>query len=337
MWRDALRVLKPGGYLLAFGHARTYHRLAVAIEDAGFTIRDQIMWIYGSGYPKSLNLKDEWDGWGTGLKPAHEPICMARKPLAGTVADNVVQFGTGALNIDACRIATEETLRAGSGGIPCRHNDGEVRDPGISSEQHDGGRWPANVIHDGSDEVVSMFPAEAGAFAPVRGSEPSSNTKAVFGQIDRMAPNPFHGDTGSAARFFYCAKASKQDRDDGLSGFALKQAGITNDSGRTFSARDPMRKIMRSNTHPTVKPIELCRWLIKLVTRPGGKVLDLFMGSGSMGKAAVLDGFIYYGSDDDIKHGYFDIAKARIAHAACEPIPDLEPDVEAVGQQGLFA
>jgi DNA modification methylase len=355
MWRDALRVLKPGGYLLAFGHARTYHRLAVAIEDAGFTIRDQIMWIYGSGYPKSLNLKDEWDGWGTGLKPAHEPICMARKPLAGTVADNVVQFGTGALNIDACRIPTDETLRAGSGGIPCRNDENTPRKGEASASRtyqdaggtdfrmkpgqrnNPDGRWPANVIHDGSDEVVSMFPAEAGAFAPVRGSEPSSNTKAVFGQIDRMAPNPFHGDTGSAARFFYCAKASKQDRDDGLSGFALKQAGITNDSGRTFSARDPMRKIMRSNTHPTVKPIELCRWLIKLVTRPGGKVLDLFMGSGSMGKAAVLDGFIYYGSDDDIKHGYFDIAKARIAHAACEPIPDLEPDVEAVGQQGLFA
>lgn len=337
MWRAALRVLKPGGYLLAFGHARTYHRLAVAIEDAGFTIRDQIMWIYGSGYPKSLNLKDEWDGWGTGLKPAHEPICMARKPLAGTVADNVVQFGTGALNIDACRIPTDETLRAGSGGIPCRHNDGEVRDPGISAEQHEGGRWPANIIHDGSDEVVSMFPAEAGAFAPVRGTEPSSQSNSVFGQIDRHASNAFHGDNGSAARFFYCAKASKQDRDDGLSGFALKQAGITNDSGRTFSARDPMRKIMRSNTHPTVKPIDLCRWLIKLVTQPGGKVLDLFMGSGSMGKAAALDGFIYYGSDDDTKHGYFDIAKARIAHAACEPIPDLEPDVEAVGQQGLFA
>jgi DNA modification methylase len=152
-----------------------------------------------------------------------------------------------------------------------------------------------------------------------------------------MKSNAFHGDQGSAARFFYCAKTTQQDRDEGLYGFSVKAAGIVNDSGRSFSARDPMRKIMRSNTHPTVKPTALCRWLIKMVTPPQGKVLDLFMGSGSTGKAAALDGFTYYGVDDDIKNGYFDIAKARIAHAACEPIPDIEPEEEAIGQQGLFA
>jgi DNA modification methylase len=357
MWREAMRVLKPGGHLLAFGHARTYHRLAVAIEDAGFEIRDQIMWVYGSGYPKSLNLDGEWEGWGTGLKPAHEPICMARKPLIGTVAQNIAKYGVGALNIEACRIETADTLRAGSGGIPIRHNENEPRKrkgeasadrtyqnnggtdfrmkPGPRSDTQ--GRWPANFVHDGSDEVVELFPAEAGAFAPVRGTEPSASTKSTFGQINRMKSNAFHGDQGSAARFFYCAKTTQQDRDEGLYGFSVKAAGIVNDSGRSFSARDPMRKIMRSNTHPTVKPTALCRWLIKMVTPPQGKVLDLFMGSGSTGKAAALDGFTYYGVDDDIKNGYFDIAKARIAHAACEPIPDIEPEEEAIGQQGLFA
>lgn len=292
-WKRAWKVLKPGGYLLAFGGARTYHWLAAAIEDAGFEIRDQILWIYGSGFPKSLDIskaidkaagversvivegtpvkrivpgaeqnrkgswiKDngrvyvptvtlpateaakEWEGWGTALKPAHEPIVVARKPLMGTVAENVLAHGVGGINIDGSRVpgAKPDTTR-GAGGQHGRYSElgaqGRILDDGK-------GRWPANVIHDGSEEVLEEFAkyGEKGAFAPVRGTEPSSATKAVFGQINRKASNAFHGDKGTAARFFYCAKASRKER--------------------------------ASSKHPTVKPLALIRYLVRLVTPRGG-------------------------------------------------------------------
>lgn len=302
MWKEAMRVLKPGGHMLAFGGSRTYHRMVCAVEDAGFEIRDQIIWIYGSGFPKSHNLVDDWKGWGTALKPAHEPIVVARKPFKGTVFLNVKTYGVGALNIDACRVSTTDTLRIGSGAIPCRHSENKARSrqnetsadkryhkngntnfallPGERSNAL--GRWPANLIHDGSDEVIEIFPVEAGASAPVKGTEPSSVTKAIYGQINRRMPGSFHNDKGSAARFFYCAKASKSERGEG-------------------------------NTHPTVKPLTLIRYLVKLITPKGGRVLDHFVGSGTTGVACAMDGFDFVGCELLAPHA--DIARRRIANA----------------------
>jgi len=329
MWREALRVLKPGGHLLAFSGSRTYHRMTCAIEDAGFEIRDQIMWVYGSGFPKSLDVSKaigkttgasavdgeseqyfetqpdgtttsidpaevyayrarQWEGWGTALKPAHEPICVARKPLVGTVAANVLQFGTGALNIDACRVGTSGGCKAEGGGERKESQPGAIG-AYESSPPVDGlGRWPANLIHDGSDEVVALFPAQAGQQAAIRGTEASVPAKGdvAYGFRERVA-FAGHNDTGSAARFFYCPKASKSDRGEG-------------------------------NNHPTVKPTELMRYLVRLVTPPGGLVLDPFMGSGSTGKAAMLEGVRFVGID--LTAEYIDIARDRIEN---ELIGDL--------------
>ena len=269
IWVECLRVLKPGGHLLAFAGTRTQHRMAVNIEDAGFEIRDMIAWVYGSGFPKSQNVgkaidkaagaerkvvgtasgarngngknndygaygsaadgtfevtapatpeAQQWDGWGTALKPALEPVTVARKPFKGTVANNVLEHGTGAINIDECRVGNSN------------------------------GRWPANLIHDGSEEVTELFPQAKGF-------------------------------SGSAARFFYCAKANKKDREDG-------------------------------NSHPTVKPTDLMAYLCRLVTPPEGIVLDPFMGSGSTGKAAMREGFSFIGIERDPE--YYAIAEGRV-------------------------
>lgn len=301
-WQECLRVLKPGGHVLAFSHTRTYHRMAVAIEDAGFEIRDQIAWVYGSGFPKSHNVAKsidaklgaeptrvptgkpvkrmipgadqavagwpttaeakQWDGWGTALKPSLEPICLARKPLIGSVAENVLTHGVGGINIDGCRVESEGgKLRTGEASQNRRYADAGSTNFAALPGPRGGdplGRFPANLIHDGSDEVVACFPAEAGAFAPVKGTEPSSSTKAVFGQINRMASNAFHPDSGSAARFFYTAKADAEDR--------------------------------LGSKHPTVKPIDLMQYLVRLVTPKGGTVLDPFAGTGTTGEAAWREG-----------------------------------------------
>ena len=281
-WRECLRVLKPGGHLLAFAGTRTQHRIAVNIEDAGFEIRDMIAWVYGSGFPKSLNLKDEWAGWGTALKPAMEPITVARKPLRGTVASNVLEYGTGGLNIDGCRVATDEQWNGYQ-----LENDGKsvnAYGDGLNhrrSESHPHGRWPANLIHDGSEEVMELL--------------------------------------DSAARFFYCAKASNADRNEGLEGFDSKQQDQGRKDGNPGGDNPRNRGLRkRQNHHPTVKPTDLMRYLCRLVTPPGGLILDPYMGSGSTGKAAMLEGFRFVGCE--MEPEYMEIARARIAHAASQVV-----------------
>lgn len=403
VWEECLRVLKPGGHLLAFAGTRTQHRMAVRIEDAGFEVRDMIAWVYGSGFPKSMDVSKaidkangetrrerrlrftewmrstgltsaeinritdtnmgghyttaasqpaiatrnhfeklrphfgvdvpewveqmvdertvesenfkrrevvgkktsgianheegprhtigasksievnittaytdaarQWEGWGTALKPALEPITVARKPFKGTVADNVLEWGTGAINVDGCRI-TDGTETGGEKPPYVPNNKNLVYGAGAGGGDWENtkGRWPANLIHDGSDEPTELL--------------------------------------GAAARFFYCAKASKKDRDEGLDCFDAKYA--PRDNG--FSNKISGSNLPRANIHPTVKPTDLMAYLCRLVTPPGGVVLDPFMGSGSTGKAAVREGFRFIGIEMDSE--YLAIAEARIAHEA---------------------
>jgi hypothetical protein len=336
IWRECLRVLKPGGHLLAFAGTRTQHRMAVRIEDAGFEIRDMIAWVYGSGFPKSLDVskaidkaagaerevvgsytvggpaakgkhkgraaaasdegaaigctKDlaitapatpeaqQWDGWGTALKPALEPITVARKPFKGTVAANVLEHGTGAINIDGCRVW-------GTKGVPASLSSagrlGWSTGGDMERKQQQNGRWPANLIHDGSDEVVGLFPQTTSGGGFQQGMIQHSRTYNVAkgAEAERVRDAYERDNGGSAARFFYTAKCSKKDRGEG-------------------------------NTHPTVKPTDLMRYLCRLVTPPGGIVLDPFMGSGSTGKAAMLEGFRFIGIEREAE--YLEIAKQRM-------------------------
>jgi site-specific DNA-methyltransferase (adenine-specific) len=269
IWEQCLRVLKPGGYLLAFAGTRTQHRMAVRIEDAGFEIRDMIAWMYGSGFPKSHNLQDDRQGWGTALKPAMEPITMARKPFKGTVADNVQMYGTGAINIDGCRIGEEEIKTCGGDKFPAVYGTFAK-----CEESTHIGRWPANVLHDGCEDVL-------------RGM-------------------------GEAARFFYTPKACKEDRDDGCE---MMEARQYSHDGRTKPLENAYQRNESEarNFHPTVKPTDLMRYLCRMVTPPGGIVLDPFTGSGSTGRGAVLEGFRFIGCEMDAD--YIEIAKARILAA----------------------
>jgi site-specific DNA-methyltransferase (adenine-specific) len=286
-WAEVYRVLKPGAHLVAFSGTRTYHRMVCAIEDAGFEIRDQLAWIYGSGFPKSHNLDGEREGWGTALKPAWEPICFARKALVGTVAANVAAFGTGALNISGCRIDSEKpTGWAGAGAGGNTWNDGNMGLGTDGEPRPVEGRWPANILHDGSAEVVAAFPEttsgqmKAGtrlAAQDVAGSV----VYGVYGGDATNADTP--GDSGSAARFFYSAKASKADRGE-------------------------------DNPHPTVKPVDLMRWLCRLVTPRGGTVLDPFAGSGSTLIAADAEQFNAIGCE--LSPEYAALAERRVRNAA---------------------
>jgi site-specific DNA-methyltransferase (adenine-specific) len=370
MWKQALRVLKPGGHLLAFSGSRTYHRMTCAIEDAGFEIRDQILWVYGSGFPKSLDVSKaidkaagaerteggrpwtggarsggishggeqdggttyrtiydqpatqaakQWQGWGTALKPAHEPICVARKPLAKglTVAANVLAHGTGALNIDGCRVENAEydpnkMQRQQSNRVTWEGGDASgFKADHEQATYNEKGRWPANLIHDGSDEVVALFPNARSA-----GAYPSDSTARNGVTSFGGKQGALYSDTGSAARFFYCAKTSKKDRNEGCEALPQKTGGmVSNTSGQHITRRDEgYTPPPQGNNHPTVKPTDLMRYLCRLVTPPGGTVLDPFMGSGSTGKAAVLEGFRFVGIEMD--ESYHTIAKARI-EAAC--------------------
>jgi site-specific DNA-methyltransferase (adenine-specific) len=343
VWAECLRVLKPGGFLLSFASTRTHHRMAVNIEDAGFELRDTIAWVYGSGFPKSHNVskaidkaagaerevvgqkvyadgtrgswrktssdkfaQDEWtknnddrpkmdtapatdeakqwDGWGTALKPAMELITVARKPFKGTVAANVLEHGCGAINVDATRIKTEEKLTGSS--APCLQFSGQNTRPyqenynSPGTTQNPQGRFPANLIHDGSDEVVELFPVtKSGSFPKKQTS--LGTLRSMNAWQGNVSPHKVM-DSGSAARFFYVPKANKRDRGE-------------------------------DNAHPTVKPTDLMRYLCRLVTQPGGVVLDPYMGSGSTGKAAMLEGFEFIGIENNRE--YFDIASKRITEA----------------------
>ena len=431
LWRECLRVLKPGGHLLAFSGSRTYHRMAVAIEDAGFQIRDQIMWVYGSGFPKSLNISkaidktngetgrkekftafmrstgitakrideatktmmgshytthptqpaiptfelwqkirplidatipkwvdelvdrieaerklvgsdtkarstagksalptvggttiyetwditapataeaEEWDGWGTALKPAHEPIVLARKPLMGTVANNVLTYGVGGINIDGCRVGEREVSQSRGAKVTSAVY-GKINVASLDDAYPEGlGRFPANFIHDGSDEVLQLFP-DTKSTKSMRGVGLSSSN--VYGQGDKQFDTMRgHDDSGSAARFFYCAKANKKDRNQGLNGFEEKRPDERSVTGMgTFEEKGVAKQ---ANHHPTVKPTDLMRYLCRLVTPPNGTVLDPFTGSGSTGKAALLEGFNFIGIEQSEE--YAAIAQARIEH-----------------------
>ena len=359
MWREALRVLKPGGHLLAFSGSRTYHRMTCAIEDAGFEVRDQIMWVYGSGFPKSLDVSKAidkaagywrgragevqsengamsggnyertpkgdpitaaaaaWQGWGTALKPAHEPICVARKPLIGTVAANVLAHGTGAINVDGCRVklgAGEQpySYPNGRGGEGWHGRESLGSNLDIPSFGNDLGRWPANLIHDGSDEVLAAFPQASGQQGDLNGQSKDRKSKGIFGDMPAARHHTARVELDkSAARFFYCAKASKSDRNEGLESFTP----ATTSDGRTVAADNAYQrgKTERANTHPTVKPTDLMRYLCRLVTPPGGIVMDPFTGSGSTGKAAVLEGFSFIGFK--LSAEYTAIATTRISRA----------------------
>lgn len=295
-WTEAIRITKPGTHLLAFGGTRTFHRLACAIEDAGWEIRDCIMWVYGSGFPKSHNLKGEREGWGTALKPAWEPIIVARKPVEGTVAENFSIFGVGAMNIESGRVDTNGESMHGS--TP--------------------GRWPANLIHDGSDEVLALFPQTTSG----ERKRTHDNQHTIFG----FGGGESYANSGSAARFFYCAKASKQDRDEGLEG--MEEGNAYEHDGRKAvnvavrtdgSVRTETR--MR-NTHPTVKPTALMRYLCRLVAPPQGLIFDPFVGSGSTGKAATLEGFHFVGCDNEAR--YVEIAEKRIKAAAAQTVMEFK-------------
>jgi DNA modification methylase len=324
VWQECLRVLKVGGHLLAFGGSRTYHRLACAIEDAGFQIRDQIMWVYGSGFPKSLNIgKQEgcetWQGWGTALKPAHEPIVMARKPLVGTVAQTVLTHGTGGINIDGCRVGRADGDDSSAGNRTANFATQETMSGGNGSggwSQNDMGRFPANFIHDGSDEVLELFPQSNGGAFPKKSNVPTGrHYEGGWGAVDNGSRTEM-GD-GSAARFFYCAKASKKDRNEGLDGFTIRNNKFGNqkngDDLGNGSVNDKFTNQPQANHHPTVKPTDLMRYLCRLITPPNGTVLDPFTGSGSTGKAATLEDFNFIGIEQSAE--YVEIATARINHA----------------------
>lgn len=350
-WAEVLRVLKPGAHLLAFGGTRTYHRMACAIEDAGFEIRDSLDWIYGTGFPKSLNVGE---GRGTALKPAHEPIVLARKPLIGTVAANVERFGTGAINVDGCRIATTDNLNGGAYSGDERKRDNysgtdATADAsltrlrrGIGEYTPPLGRFPANVLFshlpDCGDECEPGCPVAeldrqsgdrrstlTGRGDPSVAHAPISDApnRGMFGRGNKASQGALYADSGGASRFFYVAKPSRTERDAGCEHIPActggEATGREDDSAGTHNLRAGAGRTGGArNSHPTVKPIDLMRYLVRLVTPPGGLVLDPFTGSGTTGCAALLEGARFVGCELDEKGEYLPIAEARMRHWAPE-------------------
>jgi site-specific DNA-methyltransferase (adenine-specific) len=429
VWEECMRVLKPGGHILSFAGSRTYHRMAVRIEDAGFEIRDQIMWIYGSGFPKShdvgkniekikvggkanltqvgtkkglvatnhndkakssnpsgfsyrtnqkgysevatdrtqvngeipvYEITNDYKGWGTALKPAHEPIVMARKPIVGTVANNVLEYGVGGINIDGCRIgfrdeADKESAKPGSLNATGEHSMFGLKS---GNELNDGGRFPANIIfectcenpkvvadkydirayndykntfqsYEENDKDKGQYEIKDVETTKVIHTDPNcpcyildeqsgitysgpTNQKVKYGGGVFGGGNGkiYEANSGGASRFFYCPKASKSDRDEGLTTEEKKSRKWRDDKGMKLTGSGNPRNEMSKNIHPTVKPTELMKYLIRLVTPKGGVVLDPFMGSGSTGKAAVREGMEFIGIEREEE--YYEIAKQRI-------------------------
>ena len=323
-WELALKLLKPGGHLLAFSASRNYHRMAVAIEDVGFEIRDQMMWLYGSGFPKSMNVgkafdkklgNSEWEGWGTALKPAHEPIVMARKPLSEkSIVDNVLKHGTGAINIDECRV------------------EGKVKRPDTNPDFRDvakkamaqGGQDKLNfnqITGAKRKKVVRKSRNESGVWTDGNSGMKAEGTQyADADPRGRFPANVMHdGLETEWAKFFYCPKTSKSERNKGLDNFEIKKTkgggGTSNntwyeDDVNAASGKFGSEKAPSKNIHPTVKPQQLMQYLCRMVTPKGGTVLDMFMGSGSTGMAAKDEGFDFIGIEKEKE--YFEIAEARI-------------------------
>ena len=356
VWAECLRVLKPGGHLLAFGGSRTWHRIAVAIEDAGFEVRDSIAWLYGSGFPKSLDVSkaidkaagierevigqkitgnarteegwsggqtfvdetapatpeaQKWQGWGTALKPAFEPVVVARKPLTGTVAGNVLEWGVGGLNIDGTRIGFVNEADKSSAkpqGKTLKHKGWDTESwLEETKPPSDLGRWPSNVM---LDEFTAELLDQQSGFSKssgvinrwTDGAKPFGNgAGGAYESVQGVA------DSGGASRFFYVAKASKRDRNEGLDGLEEVEAKRTHSGGADTRGR-PVPK--NRNIHPTVKPTDLMRQLVRLVTPLGGTVLDPFTGSGSTGKAAILEGMQFIGCE--LTEDYLPIIQGRI-------------------------
>jgi DNA modification methylase len=320
---EVFRVMKPGAYGVVCGAPRAYHRMACGLEDAGFEIRDCLSWLFGSGFPKSLNLGD---GRGTALKPAHEPIVLIRKPFKGSVKANVAKHGTGALNIDACRLATTDVLNlpgpnGGLAGPARRAVEGrtDVSD-GPDYEQSPLGRWPANVCLD--EEAAAMLDEMSGnlrAGGDLTGNEPSKPAKNVYGEYKGRGAWDSYGDSGGASRFYYVAKPSRSERDEGIYDLAPKSGGAATDrtdgsAGLNSPRAGAGRNGTARNIHPTVKPVELMRWLIRLITPPGGVVLDPFLGSGTTGMAARYELREFIGIEREAE--YVAIAERRIASVA---------------------
>jgi DNA modification methylase len=377
-WREVLRVAKPGAYLLAFGGTRTHHRLMCAIEDAGWEIRDVVMWVYGSGFPKSLDASKaidkaagagrevvgtalrsgaseqrpqiecaitapataaarQWSGWGTALKPAWEPIIVARKPLAGTVSENVLAHGTGALNIDGCRVDMNGETWQGNADNAHVNYSADVFGKfarQYAKPSNPSGRWPANLIHDGSPEVLAGFPTSSVTGKRTAESK-AATVQGTAWATDNHESTEYPGDTGSASRFFYCAKASKDDRDEGCEGLepAPVLIGAEGHKINPMTGK-PVVDVPRRNHHPTVKPTALMRYLCRLVTPTGGVVLDPFMGSGSTGKAALREGFRFIGIDREPE--YIEIARLRIERELAQPCLPLAVAHEPETQPQLF-
>lgn len=358
IWRECLRVLKPGGHLLAFFGTRTYHRGAIKIEDAGFEIRDQIQWLYGSGFPKSMDISKaidkqagaertetyiredfakrsnkteqrksqvicgekgqyslpatdaakEWQGWGTAIKPANEPIVVARKPLSEkTVAANVLKHGTGGINVDGCRIEAATPIQPRHLSAPRRDDNTKYGKSNTHiNPPSELGRWPANLILD--EHAAAMLDEQSGNLKN-GGQNKTSHRESWLRQETK--PTRFSGDSGGASRFFYVAKASKSERNAGLEGEVKEKQGNrpnSKDSSGKFPDHD--HRPTGGNNHPTVKPIKLMTYLVRLVTPPGGTVMDPFMGSGSTGVAAIKEGFKFLGIEKDPT--YLEIARARL-------------------------
>jgi len=322
--REVYRVLKPGAHLAVFGAPRAHHRMMSGLEDAGFEIRDCLAWLFGQGFPKSLNLKGEWDGWGTALKPAFEPIALARKPVDGTLTGNVAKWGTGALNIDGCRIEGSEFVdRDGEPSADRRYTDRGVTDFAATPGPRGGnpkGRWPANLILD--EEAGAMLDAQTGIQKSGVAIQRNGGGQAIFGGIagnegsKQKRQDAGYGDTGGASRFFYCPKVSRAEREFGCDSLPARTAGEMTGGRQEGSAglKNPRAGAGRTsgsrNAHPTVKPIALMRWLVRLVTPPNGLVLDPFVGSGTTGIAAVLEGCHFTGIDGEVE--WVTVADARI-------------------------